>query len=302
MKRSLLYCLIFFTVLAFWGAATSFAAPPEHVSVPEHVKEKQAAKDQDKDMDQDKDIDQEEYKEEDTPNTSKIGHVGRAGKSHVGHMYLFEKNATTWKIVEDGAWGKMRYTVEGPEFDFVFNGHGLDSGRNYTLIYYPDPWPGNGTICLGKETATEEGDLHIMGSSNIEGGLPQDYDANANPSDDEPGAKIWLVLTEDVNCDSDTGEMSDWNPSEYLFEYDLIEYNETNGTENKVNSDTESKAQEGSASGKMPAIIRSDMDIFIPEAQIFDRSASFKLEYWKNPNDEEGIYFKLDKNSLTIDE
>ena len=41
--------------------------------------------------------------------------------------------------------------------------------------------------------------------------------------------------------------------------------------------------------------------MFVPEAQIFDQSLSFKLKYWKNPDDPEGIYFRLDKESLTIE-
>ena len=37
------------------------------------------------------------------------------------------------------------------------------------------------------------------------------------------GAKIWLVLNDDIVG----GSMSGWNPTEYLFEYDLITYDDT---------------------------------------------------------------------------
>ena len=77
------------------------------------------------------------------------GKTGPAGKSNTAHLYLYEKDPATWEIVDGGAWGKMKYNLSGPEFEYVFNGHGLEAGEDYTLIYYPDPWPGGGLICLG---------------------------------------------------------------------------------------------------------------------------------------------------------
>ena len=145
------------------------------------------------------------------------GKTGQAGKSNIAHLYLHEKNAVTWDIVEDGAWGKMKYNMSGDEFDFVFNGHGLEPGYEYTLIYYPDPWPGEGLICLGEGTVNEEGDIHIAESVEIDTDLPIDTDAN-------DGAKIWLVLSADVDCDV---KMVGWNPTEYLFEYDMITFDDT---------------------------------------------------------------------------
>jgi len=142
------------------------------------------------------------------------GKNGQAGKSNVGHLYLFQKDPSDWTIVEDGAWGKMKYNLSGPEFDFVFNGHGLEPYANYTLIYYPDPWPGNGLKCLGAGLVNEDGNIHIMGSVDT-GDLPSTEDQNL-------GAKIWLVLSDDVNCQD--AYMDGWNPTSYLFEYDLITF------------------------------------------------------------------------------
>ncbi len=147
------------------------------------------------------------------------GPSGRAGKSPVGQLYLYEKDPNTWEIVEGGAWGKMTYTVEAPTFDFAFNGHELESGEDYTLIYYPDPWPGNGLICLGSATANGGGNVHIQGSVDT-GDLPAEGDDNY-----PDGAKIWLVLSSDVDCDG--AQMIGWNPTEYLFEYDLITFEDT---------------------------------------------------------------------------
>lgn len=147
------------------------------------------------------------------------GKSGQAGKSNIAHLYLYEKTGEPdWDIVEDGAWGKMKYNLSGETFDFVFNGHGLEPGLDYTLIYYPDPWPGNGLICLGNGIVNDEGNIHIAESADT-GDLPAEGDENYLD-----GAKIWLVLTSDIVCGV---SMTGWNPAEYLFEYDLINFDDT---------------------------------------------------------------------------
>lgn len=62
---------------------------------------------------------------------------GPAGRSPIAHLYFYEKNPETWGIVEDGAWGKMKYNQYGPDFNFVFNGHRLEAGYEFTLILLP---------------------------------------------------------------------------------------------------------------------------------------------------------------------
>jgi hypothetical protein len=150
------------------------------------------------------------------------GPTGPAGKSNVGHLYLLEKDPITWEIIEDGAWGKMKYNLAGPNFYFVLNCHNLETGLEYTLIYYPDkdgnPWPRTDIICLGSGIANEYGDVHIKESVNT-GDLPNtEVDIN-------PGAKIWLVLSSDVDCEGQV--MDGWQPTRYLFEYDLITFDDT---------------------------------------------------------------------------
>jgi len=148
---------------------------------------------------------------------SRKGPSGQAGRSNIGHLYLYEKDPTDWSVVEDGAWGKMKYNLSGEEFEFVFNGHGLEADTDYTLIYYPDPWPGTGLICLGSGTTNRGGNVNIKNSVEIDF-LPIVLDENF-----PEGAKIWLVLTSDVSCENG---MTGWNPSEYLFEEALIQFNE----------------------------------------------------------------------------
>lgn len=145
------------------------------------------------------------------------GSHGQAGNSHIAHLYLYEKDLG-WGILEDGAWGKMKYNLSGEMFEFVFNGHGLEAGSDYTLINYPDPWHGNGLICLGSGTANKGGEVHIADSCDIDF-LPVVLDDNF-----PDGVKIWLVLSNDV--DRDAQKMVGWKPEEYLFEHNLIQFNE----------------------------------------------------------------------------
>jgi hypothetical protein len=140
-----------------------------------------------------------------------------AGESSFSHEYLYEKDPATWDIIMNGSWGKMEYRLSGDNLEFVFYGHKLNAGMNYTLIYYPDPWPGEGLICLGNSTSNENGDIHIAESVDT-GDLPSENDENE-------GAKIWLVLSSDVDCENSI--MVDWHPTEYLFEHNLIYFPKT---------------------------------------------------------------------------
>jgi hypothetical protein len=151
------------------------------------------------------------------------GSIGQAGKSNNAFVELWEKGNFDlpveeggWAIDTEGAWGKLKYGLTGSSFNFHFNGHGLEPGLSYSLVYYPDPWPGTGLIVFGTAIANEDGNILIKGSAEIDA-LPAEGDANE-------GAKIWLVLSTDVG----EGQMADWTPAEYLFEYDLVTFNTAN--------------------------------------------------------------------------
>lgn len=149
---------------------------------------------------------------------------------NLAYLYLLEKNSMDWNTpIEDPSWGKMEYNLSGSTFDYVFNGHKLMKGDMYELIYYPDPWPGNGLICLGEGTVNKGGNIHIEGSVDT-GDLPSILDWNhpENPNDSltdrNGGAKIWLVLASDIDCTSKV--MLGWNPDNYLFEFDVINFDD----------------------------------------------------------------------------
>ena len=166
-----------------------------------------------------------------------VGKTGQAGKSNIAHLYLYEKipdepadPTVPWVVVEDGAWGKMKYNLSGEEFDFVFNGHGLVPGEVYCLIYFVDVSAGwtaglPAIFCLGMGEANGGGEVHIAESVNIGMDLPREGDQNYP----DGGAKIWLILSE--SCDANEGDwgfwMNGWNPTEYLFEGDMIEFDDT---------------------------------------------------------------------------
>ena len=146
----------------------------------------------------------------DTPANDKEGGVGESDNAF---LYLYEKDAD-WEIVWDGAWGKMQFNLRGSTFDFVFNGKGLTAGEDYTLIYYGDEthndqWPY--ATCIASGTANNGGNIHLAGSHDF------GYDL-AN-------AKIWLITSDDVNCNE--GTMTGWHPTEYLFEHNVISYDDT---------------------------------------------------------------------------
>ena len=153
--------------------------------------------------------------------SAKAGKNGQAGQSNIAHLYLYEKNPSDWTIVDSGSWGKMTYNQSGPVFDYIFNGHKLEPNTDYSLIYYADPWPGNHPGALiASGTSNNGGNINLSGSVDIGMDLPDADDANY-PN----GAKIWLVLSDDY--DSDNAKMASWNPTEYLFEYNLITFDYT---------------------------------------------------------------------------
>jgi hypothetical protein len=126
-----------------------------------------------------------------------------------------------WPCVAGGAYGDLNYINAASKFSFFFDGHKLTAGGAYTLVYYPDPWPAAGLVCLANGYASKNtkyrkgGDIRLAGSVELNSDLPMSFDANASD-----GAKVWLVSSSDVNCSSPTS-FAGWNPTEYLFEKEM---------------------------------------------------------------------------------
>lgn len=200
-------------------------------------------------------------------------------KSKKFYLHLYQKDPSTWDIIENGSWGKMKYTTSGQEFEFIFNGYQLTPKQNYTLIYYPDPWPGNGLICLAKSTVNEFGKLYMSESIDT-GNLPSENDENN-------GAKIWLVLSSDVDCEN--SKMIKWNPTEYLFEKNLINYSKTPFVESspkckdvKENKDSNDNNQNNFDIKQISLLISSltnSLDLLIDRFPIIEQIIQ-KIFYW----------------------
>jgi hypothetical protein len=149
-------------------------------------------------------------------------HVGPMG--HAEHLYLYEKTPVegrAWTIVEHGSWGKM--TMIFHKMFFVFNGHKLVADTHYTLISYKEPgttWPATDCVILGTGTANAGGNVHIMGVMPrlVYNEYPTLTSDEYQLGEGQRGAKIWLVLSSDMNGTTLEG----WNPAGYLFEGNLI--------------------------------------------------------------------------------
>jgi hypothetical protein len=130
------------------------------------------------------------------------------GNSAVNNLYLYEKDPTDWSVVEKGAWGKLKFNSN----NFTFNGHKLMKETEYALIYYGadghnDELPY--ATCIVKGFSNKGGNIHLSG----------EYDLGSFMDDAIP-QKIWLVLAGDIDCENN--QMICWNPTEYLFECDVI--------------------------------------------------------------------------------
>ena len=127
---------------------------------------------------------------------------------------LIEKTPTAtgpYTPVLNGAFGSIMYQADR----FVFEGHRLDPGKDYTLINYVEPW-GMDVVILGKGTATAQGKLLIKGGAVALTMSPYPTATSNEYSGD--GAKIWLVPAGDLNGT----KFMVWNPTTYLFETSLI--------------------------------------------------------------------------------
>jgi len=143
---------------------------------------------------------------------------------------------TNW-ICDNQMNATLKFDTVNPRFVGTLTTSGLNSGE-YALIYYADKpnrfvdWGGNNP---GKLIATFTGDqTNLAINTNLGMNLPTEPDANideydyCNGTGDNynhcHGAKLWIVPTSDL-----TGEkLNAWNPSNYLFETDLITYFDCN--------------------------------------------------------------------------
>jgi len=161
-------------------------------------------------------------------------------------LILENKNAN-WDVISDKTKGTLTYETAGPTFNYTFEATGLTLNQSYSLIYYADfdprfqTWGGNNPgAVIGTFAADSSGNISVSPTStNLGMDLPKSPDWNINPTpnycdnantyDDYntcAGAKIWLVPTSNLTS-GNILPLNAWNPTTYLFETDLIIYNDT---------------------------------------------------------------------------
>jgi len=156
-------------------------------------------------------------------------------------LVLENKDSTTWQVTDDDRYGKLFYNASGDEFEYIFCGCGLEEDIAYSLIYYADfedryvQWGGNNPGALITEMTTDGcGSVFVAGSIDLEMDLPSEPDKNIDvhsyngPPDNyahEHGAKIWLVPSD--YYDAGAKKVDTWSPDDFLFETDLIWYEDT---------------------------------------------------------------------------
>lgn len=133
--------------------------------------------------------------------------------SYIGTLELTKKDTSTWEATGDSI--EITYTVVGDTFEFS------EIPEGYTLIYYKDE-----VVGLEGRFANPQPAIIISGEN-----LPHEDDANIDELANycaEPdfynqckGAKLWIVLTSDI----DDGNLAWGNWDSFYFETDLIQYN-----------------------------------------------------------------------------
>lgn len=142
-----------------------------------------------------------------------------SGPGPTKHGLVLENKDSEWNPIIDGRWALLTYKYSSNQFDYNLMVKGMNSNTAYKLVYAPDPWPqglsgGQSTLIAGFTTDTG-GNWAESGSKNL------GYDIPHSDDDNSPvGGKIWLVL----DTDHDGQQMTGWQPGEYLFESNLIKY------------------------------------------------------------------------------
>ena len=168
--------------------------------------------------------------------------------SYWSTVELRSKNSTTWQPESPGV-GTLTYELAASTFNYEFEASGLTEDKDYSLIYYADKqdrfedWGGdNPGALIATAQTNDEGKISIEGSTNLGMDLPHKNDWNgtseanycdvANGFDDYDlcrGAKVWLVPSN--RYDVSSKKLMGWNPEEYLFETDLITYDDIDNGE-----------------------------------------------------------------------
>ena len=174
----------------------------------------------------------------------------------LGMLVLDDKDGD-WNEVDNDAIATLIFGTSQEEFVYYLVGEVPLNDTEYSLVYYADElydatdvlpegksigddkWGGvngeAGTV-IATAFSADDHSIEMEGSINLGMDLPHPDDANFNMDETDyreapdfycngDGAKLWLVVTSDLT--SGDLPMTGWNPGNYLFETDLIHYEDT---------------------------------------------------------------------------
>ncbi len=113
--------------------------------------------------------------------------------------------ATLYLHGENNEFGKMIYNRSGQYLEYIFEGHNLIPNTQYNLIYYPEnPLR---ILCLGDGITNNGGQLSITEKEIDTTSIPFNSDINGYTDtttyeDGTTGGKIWLLPSNQVNCNT----------------------------------------------------------------------------------------------------
>lgn len=151
-----------------------------------------------------------------TINTYMTDHNSPGGPNPI--VLFLENKDAAWTPIVDSTFGYIVFDSSASTFKYTLYAYGLQPSTSYSLIYYADPWPNDNGVLIGTHSTGTGGNINGQ-SGNVDLGMDLPVPADDNFSS---GAKIWLILTSDGSA-----PMTSWNPSSYLFETNLIKYDDT---------------------------------------------------------------------------
>jgi len=133
------------------------------------------------------------------------------GKEHT--LKLENKDPNTWQPINDNTFGQLVFKSPYPTFDYDLTVQGLQTNTDYSLIYCAGgDWPCTGGIRIAQFTTDGSGNQTIN-------------DGSIDLQTDLHSAKIWVILSSD--WDDTNHKMTGWHQAEYLFEWNLIDYEDS---------------------------------------------------------------------------
>jgi len=133
------------------------------------------------------------------------------GKEHT--LKLENKDSNTWQPINDNTFGQLVFKSPYSTFDYDLTVQGLQTSTDYSLIYCAGgDWPCTGGIRIAQFTTDGSGNQTINNGS-------------IDLQTDLHSAKIWVILSDD--WDDTNQQMAGWHPTEYLFEWNLIDYEDS---------------------------------------------------------------------------